>query len=115
MSAAKILEVQAGLQRDAQVDGTIGVANCMPPEDVIRLVQSAKVNHIVQKDNLFFDAEMLIAKAMIAAPKDFITDPLAFLFESVFKAEGPIDAIHDQSLNLTLVPTDKKIDGALEV
>ncbi|GEM_PF-2228600 len=113
MSAVKVLDLEVQSADGAVphcADVKIGVAKALLPEDVIRAVQAKNINHVVQKDSLFFDTELLIAQKMTANPELFVTDPLKVIFDSAMLTEGPILASNDRTLMLNLKPTDKKAE-----
>ena len=69
--------------------GTIGIGVSIAPNEVIDLKVDGGLDHIVQKDSLAFDQEMVCAREIVSSPCSFLDRPLEVIFgreqpESIF-------------------------------
>ena len=87
--------------------GSIGVVESLEAVDVVRLANNSKFSHVVQKNGMAFDSEMLTAAAMTGNVLEFLRDPLAIIFGPQ-PEEGPRDALHISN------PVHEKKTGALD-
>lgn len=59
-----------------RVDELVAVTQSMTPQELIRLVATTGIRHLVQKDGIAYDAEVEAAKKILTNPNCFITDPI---------------------------------------
>ncbi len=60
----------------------ISVTQTMAPFDVVQLAFEKKIRHLIQKDGLAFDQELLTAQLMRNQPHRFLRDPLSCIIGS---------------------------------
>jgi hypothetical protein len=88
------------------LEDLIEVVEACSPADVIRRVQNSSARHIIQKDGLFFEAELDLAKRMVSDPLGFIQSPIETIFNQTYAQMDADDEY--RSLKLQLTPMDRK-------
>lgn len=58
----------------------IGLANGLPPEEVLRLATELDYTHVIQKDGLAFDKELVTTEILVENPAGFFEFPVASIF-----------------------------------
>ena len=104
--AVKVVDISADYRVLEEQQHTIGVAEGLAPEDMIRIVHGSDLCHVVQKDSLFFDHEVAAARRMIEDARAF----LAYPAEAILNLSTSVlaESAEYKSLKLQIPATERK-------
>ena len=91
--SVELYDLGAGLPSSKVENYHIGVGKSLLPEEVVKLAAHNDMLHIVQKDSLAFEKELVAAKTMIVEPAKFFNDPIDVIFGNGQYAEGGLDVV----------------------
>ena len=80
MLKSVFVELSERLPDAREMRSSIGLAQSMPPQNVIQHAHEQGLRHLVQKNSLAYDLELEASKIMIEKPSLFFADPLSVIF-----------------------------------
>jgi hypothetical protein len=95
MSNAAIWDLSQSRPEKPVEPNTIGIAASLRPEDVIDLHLECGMEHIVQRDSISFESEVLLAQNMVSEPAEFFERPL----DQIFGVQEAADHFVDFSIS----------------
>src|SRR5688572_23584876 len=87
MTGARSLKLIQPMQKDVSAEtqdradaSCIGLAQDLPPEQVLRLATDLGYTHVIQKNGLEFDRELRCSEVLVSGPESFFQFPVATVF-----------------------------------